>query len=237
MVVAEHQSTVNENMPYRMLQYACRLLENGVPDRKAVYRRALVMHPRPRFVVIFNGTAPFPDRKKMLLSDAFARVAGHERAALELEIDVYNVNAGRNSAILESCAELKGYAHFVRRARLREKELAALRGLSRKETALEAIRLAIRDCKDAGLLAEFWEAMSQEEINMLANEWNMETALEVREEEGFERGVEMGRMEGMERGMEKTALNALAEGLPLEVIRKITGLDTETITGLSQRAL
>jgi len=74
---------------------------------------------------------------------------------------------------------------------------------------------------------------------MLANEWDMETALEVRREEGFEdgveRGVKLGLERGVEQGVEKTALNALAEGLPMGVIQKITGLDTETITGLAQR--
>ena len=91
-----------------------------------------------------------------------------------------------------------------------------------------AIKLAIQDCKSADLLREFWENMSQEELNMLVNEWDMETALEVREEERFEKG--------MEKGVETVAANALAEGLPLELIRKLTGLDTETITGLSPRA-
>jgi len=38
---AEHQSTINENMPYRMLQYVCRLFEKGIEDKKAVYRQAL----------------------------------------------------------------------------------------------------------------------------------------------------------------------------------------------------
>jgi len=261
VVIAEHQSTINENMPYRMLQYVCRLFENGVADKKAVYRQALVKHPRPRFIVFFNGAAEFPDHKKMRLSDAFEPVEGFDGASLELEIDVYNVNEGRNRSILEACGELKGYAYFVSRARRHEKELAApgsaSDGLSRRDITLKAVRLAIRDCKDAGLLREFWEKLSQEEINMLANEWDMETALEVREEEGFERGVQRGRMEGLERGMERgmergrmegmergmergretIALNALAEGLPMGVIQKITGLDTATITSLSQKAL
>jgi len=86
---------------------------------------------------------------------------------------------------------------------------------------------------------------------MLTNEWNMETALEVREEEGFERGVGVGMEKGvgigMERGvgigmekgmgigMETVAVNALAKGLPFELIHELTGLDTETITSLSQR--
>jgi len=63
---------------------------------------------------------------------------------------------------------------------------------------------------------------------MLANEWDMETALEVSREEGFERGVGVG----MEKGVETVAVNALAEGLSLEQVHRITGLDTETINGL-----
>ena len=228
VVVAEHQSTINENMPYRMLQYVCRLFENGVEDKKAVYKQALVKHTRPRFIVLLNSTAAFPDHKKMRLSDSFEQVAGFDCVTLELEIDVYNVNEGRNSSIIEACAELKGYAHFVSRVRAHEKGLAA-RGEkpSGEETMKAAIRLAIQDCKNADLLKDFWENMSQEELNMLANEWDMETALEVREEEGFERG--------MGAGMETVAVNALAKGLPFELIHELTGLDTETITSLSQR--
>jgi len=202
VVVAEHQSTINENMPYRMLQYVCRLFENGLENKKAVY------------------------------TDSFERVAGFDGVTLELEIDVYNVNAGRNSSILEACAELKGYAFFVSRVGAHEKELGAQGagsgGAERTaERTIKAIRLAIQDCKNAGLLREFWENMSKEELNMLASEWDMETALEVSREEGFERGVGVG--------VETVAVNALAKGLPFELIHELTGLDTETITGLSQR--
>jgi len=233
VVVAEHQSTINENMPYRMLQYVCRLFENGLPDKKAVYRQTLVRHARPRFIVLLNSAAPFPDRKKMRLSESFEQAAGFDGIALELEIDVYNVNAGRNSGILEACGELKGYSFFVSRVQFHEKELAARGdGPCGGERTVKAIRLAIQDCRNANLLRDFWENMNQEEINMLANEWDMQTALEVREEEGFERGVGKGRKESMET----VAVNALAEGFTPEQIHKITGLDTKTITGLSQRA-
>ncbi|MCL2599775.1 MAG: hypothetical protein FWD88_01140, partial [Treponema sp.] len=83
---------------------------------------------------------------------------------------------------------------------------------------------------------EYWENLSQEDMNMLVAEWDMETALEVREEEGFERGIERGREEGfgrgIERGMENMARNALAEGASVEFVHRITGLDLETIAGL-----
>ena len=67
---------------------------------------------------------------------------------------------------------------------------------------------------------------------MLMTEWNWDDALAVRYEEGMEKGMEKGREEGMEKGREETARNALAQGLPIEIIQKITGLDMETIKSL-----
>ncbi len=72
---------------------------------------------------------------------------------------------------------------------------------------------------------------------MLLTEWNWDDALAVRFEEGIEQGMmqgmiqgrEEGMIQGIEQGMEKTARNALEEGLPIDVIQKITGLDTDTI--------
>ena len=56
---------------------------------------------------------------------------------------------------------------------------------------------------------------------MLMTEFNLEDAIAVRAEERIE-----------ERNTE-IVKNALAEGLPIDVIRKITGLDVETIKTLA----
>jgi predicted transposase/invertase (TIGR01784 family) len=44
----------------------------------------------------------------------------------------------------------------------------------------------------------------------------------------FEEGLE----EGLEKGREEIARNALAKGLPLDIIREITGLDLATIRNI-----
>jgi hypothetical protein len=64
VIVAEHQSTVNENMPFRFLSHIARLLENTVADKAAVYRRKLVKMPRPEFYVVLKSAAPYtgPDQ-------------------------------------------------------------------------------------------------------------------------------------------------------------------------------
>ena len=59
---------------------------------------------------------------------------------------------------------------------------------------------------------------------MLYAEWNWDDALAVRYEEGKEDGLEEEKL--------KIARNLLAEGSTPEFVRKITGLDMETIENL-----
>ena len=59
-------------------------------------------------------------------------------------------------------------------------------------------------------------------------------------EESVQKGMEKGMQEGMEKGMEKgkieTAKNALKEGLGIDFIAKITGLDIFKIQQLQEEA-
>ena len=41
-----YQSSVNENLPFRFLQSISRIFENGIPDKKAVYRTKLIKFSR-----------------------------------------------------------------------------------------------------------------------------------------------------------------------------------------------
>jgi hypothetical protein len=50
IIMAEHQSSVNENMPFRFLQPIVRLFEQGISDKKAIYRQRRIRLPRPEFV-------------------------------------------------------------------------------------------------------------------------------------------------------------------------------------------
>ena len=56
-------------------------------------------------------------------------------------------------------------------------------------------------------------------------EWNMEDAIAFARKESWEDGWEGG----LEKGRKETARNLLAEGSTPEFVRKITGLDLETI--------
>jgi len=89
VIMIEHQSSINENMPFRFLQPIARIFENNISDKKAIYRKALIKLPRPEFIVLYNGTAPFPDKETLRLSDAYEQVEGFDKINLELEVTVY----------------------------------------------------------------------------------------------------------------------------------------------------
>ena len=58
---------------------------------------------------------------------------------------------------------------------------------------------------------------------MLMTEWNWDDALAVRYEEG------------REEGREEIARNALSEGVPIELVSKITGFDLDILKSIQAR--
>jgi len=66
---------------------------------------------------------------------------------------------------------------------------------------------------------------------MLVHEYSTEDFLEAR----YEEGIEEGNKEGFEKRnneLIENARKALADGIPIEHIQKITGFDLETINGM-----
>ena len=121
----EHQSTINPNMPLRFLEYIATEYQQLIKtNKKNLYSRTLIKLPCPQFVVFYNGTEDTADHEVMKLSDAFEGSEKNGRTGkLELVVDVYNINSGRNSAIQDACVTLKSYSEFVRRIRENQKTM------------------------------------------------------------------------------------------------------------------
>ena len=86
----------------------------------------------------------------------------------------------------------------------------------------QAIKQAVVDCIDQNVLKAFLLKHEGELVNMLVSEWNMETALEVREEEG--------RMEEKR----EIAKRMKAKGKSVEEIEEMTGLTVDEILKLDR---
>jgi hypothetical protein len=140
VILLEHQSTINPNMPLRLLLYIARIYEKIIAGKK-IYSVEKVAIPMPEFFILYNGTDPYPDRQIVKLSDSFIDpaslaafgllkksdrllgIGGTEAPKLELIAQVININHGRNEAIARRCRILNEYSAFIAKARDFEKQL------------------------------------------------------------------------------------------------------------------
>ncbi|GHV15308.1 hypothetical protein FACS189491_12210 [Spirochaetia bacterium] len=153
VVLIEHQSTINPNMALRLLMYAGRVYEKIIGSEN-IYSGKKLPIPRPEFIVLYNGTDPYPDESILRLSDSFEDTAAlglvqNNPSPLELTVKVYNINQGRNQGIVRGSVRLNGYSAFV--AKVRECEKTA----PDKEAAM---KMAVKYCIDHDILKEILEA-------------------------------------------------------------------------------
>ena len=137
IVLIEHQSTINENMPLRILRYFEGILEKII-DMNKMFDRKQIKIPRPEFIVLYNGENQYPEKKLLRLSDAFMNIEGlsiENKTSLELVVQVYNINHGYNKEILQKSRTLNGYSFLI--DKIREYQKTGL-------TLAKSIELAIK---------------------------------------------------------------------------------------------
>ncbi len=199
IILIEHQSTINENMPLRFLLYLARIYEKLI-DGSAFYNRRKINLHKPDFIVLYNGTDPFPEEMTLRLSDSFMDLpeAASLGGRLELEVRVLNINEGYNKDILERCRSLAGYSIFVAKINKYRNEGYNL---------IESITLASESCIRENILKEFLKLHASEVLNVMTMVYNQEDANRYAREEGIEIGVEKGKIDGILEAAKKM-LNA-----------------------------
>ena len=185
LVFGEHQSTINRNMPLRCLMYVGRAYEQLV-DSKARYRTTLVKIPTPEFYVFYNGEKEQPLEQVLTLSDAFMNPAGEN--SVELKVKVININSDKAHEILDKCGILKEYSQFISMVRKHWDEEGA-------------IKKAIKECIEKGILADYLKRKGSEVENMLIAEYSYEEDMQVKQEEARQEGIWQGRREGRQEGI------------------------------------
>ena len=150
VVLIEHQSTINRNMPLRLLDYVARIYEKIVPAKKKYYR-SRVQIPMPEFYVLYNGTDDYPSEDVMRLSESFIYPDGRrpDEVPLELVVKVYNINVGKGDGLLEKCGALRQYSEFIDLVRL-----------AHKDGKEEPLSWAVRESIKKGILPGYLERKS-----------------------------------------------------------------------------
>ena len=214
IVLAEHQSTVNDNMPVRFLEYVARLYEQ-IQNPRDRYLRKLKQIPTPEFYVFYNGEEKYPVQAELKLSDAFAVKSA--KPCLELLVKVININYNKDNELLENCKPLEEYTQFVETVR-RHIKLDTDNGFKN----------AIKECIQNDILRDYLERKSREVMNMLIAEYDYDTDIAVQREE--ER--EIAFADGAYQKALETAKNFKRLGFDIAKIAEGTGLSVEEIERL-----
>ena len=188
LLLYEHQSTKNPNLPLRNLFYVSDVYSELTKDL-FLYGSVPVQIPEPKFVVFYNGLENMQEREVLKLSSLYAKKAEH--ISLELETLVLNVNVGYNKILMERCRQLSDYAQFVSEVRKR---------LSKKIPLSEAVNEAVEDCIQRGILAEFLSKNRAEVIKVSIYEYDEEKVKRMFKEECMKLGMEQGKQIGIEQG-------------------------------------
>ena len=206
MVLLEHQSMYNPNMPLRGLLYFARLYEGIVNISKNIYYPRLIKIPTPQYIVLYNGTDGKIGNKKVLkLSDAFEKpnhTKGYEWTATMIDI-----NYGENKDLLLKCKKLGEYSYFVESVR---------KHYSINNNFPVAVDEAVKECIDKGILADFLKKHIAEVRTVLLTEFDEERDYKIIAEGYKELWKEEGR-----KDIIKTMLS---NGATKETILKLTGI-------------
>ena len=174
VVLAEHQSTINNNMPFRCLEYLVAHYNRFFTDNDK-YNTKEIKLPRPECYVFYNGDDAFPQEKIMRLSDAFKKIKQTsslkdlpESLSLDLTVKIYNINKNANHPILQKCEALLAYSNFTEYARI-----------GKRNGEKNPPKYALNMCRQGNLLTEYFNNLSKEEQSMIFGEWDQEKFIEV----------------------------------------------------------
>lgn len=209
LMLYEHQSTVNKNMPLRNLIYVT-CIYSVLTRNSNLYGRKMIKLPEPKFVVFYNGTEKLPDVSEQRLSDAYEK---HSDAPnLELKITVLNINEGHNQELAAKSPTLHQYMIFVDTIR-KYQELMEFG---------DAVDVAVNECIKNGILSDFLKQNKAEVLRVTIFEYDQEEHMRMEREESLEEGRALGLKEGLRNGKNEekqaTALQMTRMGMSVEVI-------------------
>ena len=226
VVLVEHQSTINENMPLRLLEYVSRIYEQIIPSEDR-YEKKMIKIPYPEFFVFYNGTEDYPVESELKLSDAFIfpeeKYSKTKKNSLEILVKVININSSKKSPVLVQCKKLHEYSLLIDYIRENKNK-------NPKVPLEEALTKAINN----GILDEYLKRKSTEVRNMLIAEYSYETDIKVQRREAFRLGKQEGISQGAEQKAIETAKNLLHDNFEPKAIQKYTGLSLEQIKKIKE---
>lgn len=213
IVLIEHQSTPNNNMPLRFLEYYVHLLYGIVPA-EARYRERLYKIPSPEFYVFYNGDKKLEREFTMKLSDAF--IAEQTEPLCELKTQFMNIRGeeGENLLVVQNCGILKEYCEFMDIVFRCQSELKTKPTKEQMEGCYDK---AIKEAISKGILVDYLTRKGTEVRNMFFGEYDYDLDMKVKAQEAAENKAE------------EDARSFYANGASIELIAKSLKMTEEEV--------
>lgn len=211
MPLWEQQGSINPNMPVRGLMYFGNLYSQYIKVNKLnIYGKKLQRIPTPQYIVFYNGTEDYPPVSRLRLSDSFMNRA--DNGEFEWTATVYNLNRGKNDALLLKCKPLSEYMELINR--IRDNQNCGM-------DIQDAVNTAVDSCIADNIMKDFLTKHKAEVMSVCITEFDEKVFTDgIREEgreEGLAEGLSLGRQEGLSLGREeglKALVHSLRDFLP-----------------------
>ncbi len=214
IILIEHQSTPNINMPVRQLLYYADIIKMYIADTGQLgklYSNQKVQIPAPEFIVVYNGVWKLNSN-----SYSLDNIFEINNAGIKAECKIYNINYNELSETQRNRKdELVGYSFFVDRVMYYVKE-------SHLELN-KALKQAVMDCKSNNYLLEYIKR--REFISMATVYFTSKDLQDIR----YEDGIEVGREQGIEVGRREIISDMIKHGYKYDEISRITNYAIEDI--------
>ena len=219
----EHQSTYSPNLPLRDLFYISDLYSAEI-DKTKLYGETALSLPTPEFLIFYNGQKNIDDKKILKLSDLYAVKA--DNYALDLTVQLLNINAGHNQQLLKACKTLGDYSIYVARVR----QYAAQMPIG------EAVERAITECIQEDVLADFLTKIRAEAKKVCIYEYDEEAFKQMWLEEGQKIGEKLGQQLGHDAALLALIQKKLDKGLSISEIAELLEEPEEVIQALISKS-
>ena len=195
VVLIEHQTTINPNMPLRFLSYVDELYKRYTStSHKKIYGGDLIKIPAPEFYVFYDGNDISFEQQTLKLSDAFET----QSDKLELTVHVYNLADGMNDELKRKCLPIGEYSIFSN----------AYKHFRQQKMEIDhAVDAAIKYCLENNVMVDYLKNNQKEVIDMFGFEWNEKEEREALLEIGEERGRLEGKIESIKELMRNLNLS------------------------------
>ncbi len=220
-VLIEHQSTPNENMPLRCLEYYVHLLYGIVPA-KARYNETLLKIPTPEFYVFYNGNRKLKQNQErehtMLLSDAFIEPQNEPMCEVKVKLANIGGEGGKNLPVVKNCAIMKEYCEFMEIVARHRSELGTF---PPDDELIACYDKAISETISKGILVDYLSRKATEVKNMFFDEYDYDLDMEAKKEDGRkEKAVEDAR-NLIKMNLGNPEQIAQAVGLPIDQVLEL----------------